>query len=181
MLVMADDRNTKSPSGVIHGLSTFGTRAAAATIRPLTRPVGAAADAGISLQRRAFDRLLDSGEVEAALASPRLQALVQQVLESDGAKMLVDAFFDSGLFDRLADRLVRSDALWRLVDEIAGSPAVTAAISQQGLGFADQVGTEVRGRSRKADDWLERKARRLTRRDAADKAGDPEADPEATA
>lgn len=177
MLVMAQNRDTRSPSGVFHGLSTLGTRAAAATIKPLTRPVGAAADAAISLQRGAFDRLLDSGEVEAALASPRLQALIQQVLESDGAKMVVDAFFDSGLFDRLADRLARSDALWRLIDEIAGSPAVTAAISQQGLGFADQVGTEVRGRSRKADDWLERRARRLTHREPADDAADTEASP----
>jgi hypothetical protein len=51
-----------------------------------------------------------------------------------------------------------------MIDEIAGSPAVTAAISQQGLGFADQVTDEVRTRSRKADDWLERAARRLAHR-----------------
>jgi hypothetical protein len=41
---------------------------------------------------------------------------------------------------------------------------VTAAISQQGLGFADEVGDEVRERSRKADDWVERTARRLIHR-----------------
>jgi hypothetical protein len=129
-------------------------------MRPLAGPVGAAAEAGIDFQRRAIDRLLDSGELEHLLASPRLQAVVEQVLESDGAKRLVDAFFDSGLFERLVDRLLESDGLWRLVDVIAGSPAVTAAISQQGLGFADQLGTVLRGRSRKADDWLERRARR---------------------
>ena len=165
---MAQHPDNSPRSGVFHELSAFGTRAAAATMRPLARPVGAAADAGINLQRRAIDRLLDSGELEHLLASPRLQALFQQVFESDGAKLLVDAFFDSGLFDRVADRLVASDTLWRLIDEIAGSPAVRAAISQQGLGFADQVGTEVRGRSRKADDWLERAAQRLTRRQPAD-------------
>jgi hypothetical protein len=159
-----------SPSGVLHGLSAIGTRAAFATVKPLAGPVNAAAEAGIGLQRRAIDRLLDSGEVEHFLASPRLQALVKQVIESDGAKMLVDAFFDSGLFDRLADRLLDSDALWHLVDEIAQSPAVLAAVSQQGLGFADQVGTEVRGRSRKADDWLERAAHQLIRRRSADRA-----------
>jgi hypothetical protein len=129
-------------------------------MRPLAGPVGAAAEAGIGLQRRAIDRLLDSGELDHILTSPRLQAVVEQVLESDGAKMLVDAFFDSGLFERFVDRLLDSEALWHLVDVIAGSPAVTAAISQQGLGFADQVGTVLRGRSRKADDWLERRARR---------------------
>jgi hypothetical protein len=130
-------------------------------MRPLAGPVGAAAEAGIGLQRRAVDRLLDSGELEHLLGSPRLQAAITQVIESDGAKMLVDAFFDSGLFERFVDRLLDSDALWHLVDVIAGSPAVTAAISQQGLGFADQVGTVLRGRSRKADDWLERGARRV--------------------
>jgi hypothetical protein len=159
---MAHPGDDSSRSGVFHGISSLGSRAAGVAIKPLVRPVEAAADAAGSLQRRAIDRLIDSGEVEHALASPRLQALMQQVLESDGAKMLVDAFFDSGLFDLFADRLVQSDALWRLIDEIAGSPAVTAAISQQGLGFADQIGAEIRGRSRKADDWLEQKARGLT-------------------
>lgn len=164
-----------SRTGVLHGLSSLGTRAAAATMRPLAGPVNAAAEAGIGLQRRAIDRLLDSGELEHLLASPRLQAAVKQVIESDGAKMLVDAFFDSGLFDRLVDRLLASDALWYLVDEIAGSPAVTAAISQQGLGFADQVGTEARARSRRADDWLERAAQRLVRRRPAEPAAGPQA------
>jgi hypothetical protein len=65
------------------------------------------------------------------------------------------------LIDRFLERLLASDSLWTMIDEIAGSPAVTAAISQQGLGFADQVGDEVRARSRKADDWMERAARRL--------------------
>lgn len=137
--------------------------------------MGAAADVGIGLQRRALDRLLDSGELEHLLASPRIQAVVAQVIESDGAKMLVDAFFDSGLFDRFVDRLLDSDALWHLVDVIAGSPAVTAAISQQGLGFADQVGTELRARSRRADDWIDRKAGRVTRHPPAKQGLDREA------
>ncbi|HUO69728.1 MAG TPA: hypothetical protein VMU39_03045 [Solirubrobacteraceae bacterium] len=44
---------------------------------------------------------------------------------------------------------------------------MTAAITQQSLGFADQVGDEMRVRSRTADVWLERLAQRLTRRGAA--------------
>lgn len=172
---MAYGHANDSRPGVMHGLTSIGTRAAAATMRPLTGPVNAAAEAGIGLQRRAVDRLLDSGELEHLLASPRLQALVKQVIESDGAKMLVDAFFDSGLFERLVDRLLDSDALWRLVDEIAGSPAVTAAISQQGLGFADQVGSEVRGRSRNADEWLEHAAHRLIHRRSAEREAERKA------
>ena len=85
--------------------------------------------------------------------------------------------FDSRLIDRLMQRLGESEALWGLIDEIAQSPAVLAAVSQQGLGFADQVGDEMRTRSRRADDWLERAARRLAHRqqDAL-----PPADPDVT-
>jgi hypothetical protein len=83
------------------------------------------------------------------------------VVSSDGATQLIDTFFDSGLFDRFVDRLLVSDGLWRLVDVIAASPKVRAALSQQGLGFADQVGDAVRARSRKGDRRLERAADRL--------------------
>ncbi|MBV9167127.1 MAG: hypothetical protein JO342_13355, partial [Solirubrobacterales bacterium] len=99
----------------------------------MTGAMGAAAGAGMSLERRVVDRVLDSGELENLLASERFQALVRQVLDSDGAGKLVDTFFASGLFDRVVDGLLSSDGLWRLIDEIVGSPAVTAAISQQGL------------------------------------------------
>ena len=173
---MATDRGNNSHRGVLHGLTSIGGRAASVTMKPVTGAAGAAAEAGMGLHRRAIDRLLDSGELEQLLASPRLQALVEQVLESDGAKTLVDSFFASGLFDRLVDGLLASDGLWHLVDVVAASPAVTAAVSEQGLGFADQVGAQVRRRSRKADDSLERVARRVVhpRRQEAGGAGPPQ-------
>jgi hypothetical protein len=158
---MADDHTRKSRSRPLKPLTDIGGRAAAATLRPLTGAVGAAAEAGISLEQRVVDRLLESGEVERLLDSTRMQAIAAQALRSEGTAQLIDTFFDSGLFDRLVDRLLSSDALWRLVDEIAASPAVRAAVSQQGLGFADQVGESVRARSRKGDRRLERAANRL--------------------
>ncbi len=161
---MADHGFNGSRPSVLRGLATIGGRAAAVTVRPFSGVVGAAAEAGMDLERRVMDRLIESGELERMLASARVQTVASQLLDSDGARRLVDAFFDSGLFDQLVERLLASDALWRLVDEIAGSPAVTAAISQQGLGFADQVGGELRTRSRHADAWLERAARRLVHR-----------------
>ena len=166
---MANESGDSSGGG---RLSSFGGRAAAAAMRPITDAVGAAAEAGISLSRGPVDRLLDSGELDNLLDSPRLHAAVEQVLESEGAKKLVDTFFDSGLFDRFVDRLLASDGLWRLVDDIAGSPAVTAAISQQGLGFADQRGDQVRARSRQADDWIERRAQKLVHRREQPQAAD---------
>lgn len=169
-------------------------RAAATTIRPLTGIMGRAAAAGVVVERRAVDRLLESSELErtlnATVDSLRVQASLERALQSDNVKRLVDRLFDSGLLDqviarmfdsglldrvidrmfesgaidRLLERLLADDALWQMIDEIAASPSVTAAISQQGLGFADQVGYEVRARSRKADDWVERAARRLMHR-----------------
>jgi len=164
MIRMANDRTRNSRSRPLKPLTDIGGRAAAATLRPLTGVVGAAAEVGISLEQRAVDRLLGSGELERFLASARLQAIVAQVVRSEGATQLIDTFFDSGLFDRFVDRLLSSDGLWRLVDEIAASPTVRAALSQQGLGFADQVGDAVRARSRKGDRRLERAADRLRRR-----------------
>ena len=99
------------------------------------------------------------------------------MLESDGAKRLIDTFFDSGLFDQFIERLLASDGLWHLVDEVAASPAVTAAISHQGLGFADQVGNEARARSRRTDVRLERIAHRLTHRHPNGAPAPPDASP----
>lgn len=168
MRTMAAYNGDRPRSGPLPELASLGGRAAAYALRPLSAAMGATFEAGVGLERRAVDRVLDSGELEwilsRALDSARVQAAVVRALESEGAKRIVDGVFDSGLFDRVIERLLASDALWRLVEEIADSPSVTAAISQQGLGFADQVGDEVRARSRKADDWLERAARRLSRR-----------------
>lgn len=141
---MPDEREHQGRGGLIHGLTSLGGRAATATIRPVSD----------ELERA----------VIAVASSPRIHAVLRRALSSDAAKDVIDAFFDSGLFDRLADRLLDSDALWRLVDEIAASPSVTAAISGQGLSFADQLGDELRSRSRVADTRLERIAHRLVGR-----------------
>jgi hypothetical protein len=137
---------------------------AAVTIRPLTDLAGAAGGAGMRLERRTVDRLIESGEVERVLASGPVQTAAAQLFESDGARRLIDAFFDSGLFDRLVDRLLASEGLWELIDRVASSPAVAAAVAEQGRGFADLVGDGVRTRSRDADAWLERLVRRLVGR-----------------
>jgi hypothetical protein len=155
----------------------LGGRAAAVTLRPAVgvaafamRPVSGAAqaavDAGRGIERRTMQRVLDSPEIErlpsAALDSEWTQAAIKNALASDGAKQLVASLFESGLFDEIMDRVAESDGLWRLVDELISSPEVMAAITQQGFGFADQVGDVARARSRTADDWLQRRARRLS-------------------
>jgi hypothetical protein len=102
-----------------------------------------------------LERVLDDAELErvlvAALDSPAAERLLARVLESK-------------FLDEAVRRLLEGEELWLVVDEIAQSPAVTEAITRQSIGFADQVAGGVRGRSRNADAWLERAARRALRR-----------------
>jgi hypothetical protein len=165
---MAEDARDNSRSGRLRELAVRGGRAANSSLRPLTAAMGASFETTLRLEKRAVVFIFESagldGVLSATLDSSRFQTAFARALEGEGARRAVDSFFESRVFDQVVDRLLASDALWRLVDEVAGSPAVTAAISEQGLGFADQVGDEVRARSRTADDWLERAARRLSRR-----------------
>lgn len=122
---------------------------------------------------RATEQLLVDDELDrlvgAAIDSPHVERLADRVLESPGAERLVARVIESRLLDEAVDRLLESEELWVLVDEVARSPAVTDAISKQGIGFADQIAGVVRDRSRNADDRLEHVARRMIRR----RAGEP--------
>ncbi|MGE5617487.1 MAG: hypothetical protein ACM3UX_00970 [Candidatus Woesearchaeota archaeon] len=160
----ADGRTNGRP---LPRVMLVGGRLARSTLRPLGGVANRAVEAGMEVERRASERVLGSAEFErlltSALESPRVQAALRNAVATDAFKQVVADFVDAGIVDVLLERLLTRPALWQLVDEVAASPAVTAAITQQGLGFADLVGEEARSRSRKADDWLERMARRLTR------------------
>ncbi len=92
------------------------------------------------------------------------QGVVEKVIQSDEMEKVVSQAMESRLVDAVVGRLHESDEFWRLVAEIADSPAVTDAIGRQGVGFAGQVAGQVRVESERADDGLERAARRLLRR-----------------
>jgi hypothetical protein len=114
------------------------------------------------------DRMLAAGIVEQTAArmldGPELERAVETALDSAAAERLVGRVIESRLLDEAVRRLLESEELWLLVEEIARSPAVTDAITRQSVGFADQVAEGVRVRSRRADAWLERAARRALRR-----------------
>jgi hypothetical protein len=113
-------------------------------------------------------RVLDSAELEQlvsrALESPGMERLLTGTMESPATERLVTRVIESRLLEQTFTRLLESEELWVLVEEIARSPAVTEAITQQSLGFADQVAAGVRDSSSGADAWLERAARRVRRR-----------------
>lgn len=100
--------------------------------------------------------------VVAALESPGAERLVARAVESPAMERLVGQVIGSRLVDETFQRLLESPELWSMVEEIARSPAVTEAITQQSLGFADQMAEEVRKGSSGADAWLERAARRVS-------------------
>jgi hypothetical protein len=139
---------------------------------------------GSALARRAVDGALEGPLVEAAARAIARHAVVERVLADgvleqatarvlDGPELdrIAAAVIESPAMDRLVERLLESDDLWIVVDEIAHSPAVTDAITQQSIGFADQVAGGVRSRSRTADDWIEARVRRALRRPPAEGRG----------
>jgi hypothetical protein len=112
--------------------------------------------------QRVTERVLDGDAVDRALESPAVERIVTQIVESHVVQEAV-----ARVADDAALRLRTSEAMWTLIEDIAQSPTVTEAITQQGAGFADQVGDDIRERSRQADVRLERAARRLFGRRAA--------------
>ena len=143
---------TTHPAPRARGLLGIPGRAAAITLRPISGAVGRAAAAGVEAERRTVDWVLQSPELEralnAAVDSVRIQASLERAVDSEGVKRLVDRLFDSGLLDqviarmfetglidrvvaqmfdagvidRLLERLLASEGLWHMIDEIAGSP-----------------------------------------------------------
>jgi hypothetical protein len=154
--------------GPARTLTRVANRAAAAAAKPAVGVASGAAHATVHLSRRGIGKALSGLELENALEAflydPRAQRAFSRALDSKAARDLVATFFNSGAWDEFANRLLESKQLWTIVDVIATSPSVTAAITQQGFGFADQVGDQVRYRSREADAWLERAVRRRSRR-----------------
>jgi hypothetical protein len=145
------------------------------TLTTLIDPFGIWRRAGAVAADRAADGLV--ALLERALATPQAERAVRTLVEGPLVDVAVRSAVEaqlvehvaaelerSGEIDRIVAGVLRSEELWRVVDEIVQSPTVTAAIRGQGMSFADQVGDEIGERSRRADDRLDRFARRLLHR-----------------
>lgn len=111
--------------------------------------------------------------LDVALSSEQMQETIASALDSPAMQRIAAQAIDSRVVDEVVRALLASEELWFVVAEIAESPQVTAALSRQTAGVADQITDEVRERSRGADDWVERTARRLLRRSSAPAPGAP--------
>jgi hypothetical protein len=128
------------------------------------RPASTAISA---VSRRVEDAVLAAVEdaIDRAITQGLVERIIDRLLAQGIVERTVDRLFDERqVIDEIVKRLIESEALWVLVEEISESPAVTDAIGRQSIGFADQVAGGVRERSRRADDRLERVARRALRR-----------------
>jgi hypothetical protein len=120
---------------------------------------------------RALGRALETRTAVAAA-----EAIVRSTAARRGTQLALALFEDAAT--PIADRVLASRELWRLVLEVAESPAVADAIARQGVGFADQMAEEVGERTRRADVGLERAARRMLHREPRPDRG-PFAPPQA--
>jgi hypothetical protein len=110
---------------------------------------------------RLLERMTEERAVARVLEGPELERVVASALDSAAMERLVVRVIDSRLLEEAVDRLLKSEELWLIVDEIARSPSVTEAITHQSVGFVDEVADGVRVRSRKADDRIESRIRRV--------------------
>jgi hypothetical protein len=165
---------------VLQGVITFAVRPAVATVemarrgeREMRRRAGDGLErATIALVDGALADGIADRIADRLLAGPELERIVAKALEQPGVERIVNQVVASPVIQdaiaRVADdaiaRLRDSPAMWALIEEIARSPSVADAITAQGYGFADQVGDDIRERSRDADARLERLAWRLLRR-----------------
>jgi hypothetical protein len=152
--------------GTVHLASTTTLRAFDAVLdSPLTE---AAVDRVLAsrLAEHVVATVLRGPLIDAAIAAaaPRAEAIADRAIDSAAAERLVARVIEGRLLDAAVARLLESEDLWILVDEIARSPAVTDAIGHQSIGLADEVTGVVRRRSLRADARLENAARRVLRR-----------------
>src|SRR4051794_3396731 len=147
-------------------------RVAALAIRPAGRIVELGSQAALAGLEAAGSSRFAAEAVDRILATPVAERAVTRALagpvsaavNGQAAERLAAQVIDGRIFDVAVRRLLESEDLWLLVEEIAGSPAVTDAIGRQGLGLADPGAGGGRGRPRAARAPGGRVARRPPRR-----------------
>lgn len=131
------------------------------------RTVGRATGAEQAVQSAAEEAMVaavESDAVERALVrvlqGPLVEEAVNGALESETVKRALVEALDSEMVDEVWRRLLASEEAQRLVERIAEAPELRAAISAQSVGFIEDVGHTIGNVSRRADDGVERVARR---------------------
>lgn len=98
------------------------------------------------------------------LGEAHLDRLVDAVLEDPRTEHVIKRVLESRLLDGLTDQVLDSREMQRIVEHIASSPEVLAAVTHHTESLAGDVVADVRTRSERADDVVERRVRRVLRR-----------------
>jgi len=118
-----------------------------------------------SAAEEAIVAAMESEAVERALArvleGPLVEEAMNNALESDAVKRALIEALDSELVDEVWRRLLASDEAQRLVERIAEAPELRAAISAQSMGLIEDVGHTIGNGTQRADNAVERLARRI--------------------
>jgi hypothetical protein len=149
--------------GAAEAVAPAGERALLAALDAVVTPL---------MSEQAIDRVLARAEtsgvaqrvVDRVLQDGVIEQIAERLLSGPELERILTAAFESALPDELIAQLLASEAVWAMIDEIARSPSVTEAITQQGTGFLEQVAAKARERARGADTRLERLAGRVSRR-----------------
>jgi uncharacterized RDD family membrane protein YckC len=132
------------------------------------------------IAKRVVEQVLAAADLEAAVDAAfghsATQRLVEETLASPGFERLAAGATESLLASNLADQVIESAEMQRVVEEIASSPAVRAALFHQTTTLAEEVSAGLRRQTERLDDaaertvrgWLSRRARPET-----DVAGEP--------
>jgi uncharacterized RDD family membrane protein YckC len=93
-----------------------------------------------------------------------VEEAVGSALRSPPVERALNEAIDSEMIERIWERLLASEEVQKLVERIAEAPEVRSAIAAQGAGLIDDIGREAADATHRADDGLERIARRTLRR-----------------
>jgi uncharacterized RDD family membrane protein YckC len=118
--------------------------------------------------KRVVDQVLASTDLEATvdavLEHSATERLVQDTLASPGFERIATNSADSLLASNLPEHVIQSAEMQRLVEEMASSPAVRAALLRQTTTLGDEIATALRHRMESFDDAGEGTVRGWLRR-----------------
>jgi uncharacterized RDD family membrane protein YckC len=110
---------------------------------------------------RVVEEILERADVEAAIAAAldraETERLVLETLSSPGFEKLATGASDSLLASRLPEHVIESAEMQQLVEEIATSPAIRAALVRSSATLGTEVAAGLRRRMESLDNAGERK------------------------
>jgi uncharacterized RDD family membrane protein YckC len=118
----------------------------------------------------AIVRALESAAVERAIArlvaDGRVATAVEDSIDRARLEETIRRAIDSEVADRVWEDILAGEKAQMLVERIAEAPEVRAALASQGAGLIADLGRQVQRTAAAVDDFVDRLARRLLRREA---------------